>query len=456
MQTKAKNQIDMTQGSIPKNIIRFAIPLMATSFLQLLYNAADVIVVGRFAGTQALSAVGSTGALINLIINVFMGLSVGTGVCVSRNFGAKDDAAVQRSIHTSITLAFISGIIITIVGVTFSGKMLILMDTPDDVIAQAELYMVIYFCGSIFNLVYNFGAAALRAVGDTKRPLKILAFAGLINVGLNLILVIPFNMGVAGVAIATISSQAFSMVLVLRCLVKSKGSLHLDFKKLRIHKEEFIQTVKVGLPAGIQGSMFSISNVLVQSAINYFGSVVMAANAASGNIEGFIFVALNSLHQADITFTSQNIGAGKYKRVRRCLPTCMGISLLVALCVCLPSFIFAEQLISLYNTDLEVIAMGVTRLRFLALVYFLWGIMDVIVGQMRGCGSYLIPTIMSIIGICLFRVFWILVVFENFKTMTVLYYSWPISWIFTILLLLPFYFAISKKLPKEDLEHPIN
>ena len=308
--------MDMTQGKMLPQIIAFAGPLMLTGILQLLYNAADVVVVGRFAGAQALAAVGSTGALINLIINLFMGVATGAGVAVARAYGANDYRLIQKSVHTAVTIAIIFGFVVMGLGQVLTRPMLELMDSPADVIDLAELYMRIYFAGMPASMLYNFGAAILRAVGDTRRPLYYLTVAGIVNVLLNLVLVIAFRMSVAGVAIATVTSQVISMVLVIVCLLRTDGAIHLDLKQLRINGAQLKEIFRVGLPAGLQGSLFSISNVLIQSSINSFGSIAMAGNSAAGNIEGFIYTAMNAMHQANLTFASQNLGAKQYSRVR--------------------------------------------------------------------------------------------------------------------------------------------
>lgn len=446
-----KNQIDMTKGSIPKNLLKFAMPLMATNMLQLCYNAADVIVVGRFAGTQALSAVGSTGALINLLLNIFMGLSVGTSVCMGRAFGSKDDERMHKVLHTSVAFAFCAGVFINIAGLIFAKKLLLLMNSPDDVIDLSALYMRIFYCGSIFNLVYNFCAAAVRSVGDTKRPLRILALSGLVNVCLNLILVIIFDLGVAGVAIATITAQFLSMIQIVKYLLKQDNGLKLEFKKIKFHKEEFSQIFRIGLPAGIQGSLFATSNVIIQSSVNSFGSSVMAGYAAAGSIEGFLYQGFGSLHQANVTFTSQNMGAGQYKRVRKSLPKSLITVSIFSLVFCSILYIFAEPLISLYASDADVIAIGIYRTRFLCPFYIIWGFVDNLVGLMRGLGSSLAQTIISIIGICGGRVFWIFVVFEQFKYIETIYYGMVFSWSITLLMLLPVCLLILKRIPRENM-----
>ena len=404
--------MDMTSGALLPKILIFSGPLILTGILQLLYNAADVVVVGRFAGATSLAAVGSTGSLINLIINVFMGLSVGTSVMVARYYGAGDVRMVQDTVHTSILVALLSGIVVGIFGFVMAKPILRLMDSPDDVIDLAALYVRIYFVGMPFNLLYNFGAGILRAVGDTKRPLYYLTISGAANVILNLILVIVFHMGVAGVAIATVVSQAISMVLVLLCLIRTQGIIHLDLKKLRIRKSPLLGIMQVGLPAGLQGSLFSISNVLIQSSVNSFLSTAMAGNAAASNLEGFVYTAMNSIYQADLTFASQNYGAGKKDRVKSVLWNCLGTVVVIGLGLGLLFMAFDRTLLSVYNQDPAVIDFGVLRMHIILPTYFLCGMMDVMVGQLRGIGYSIMPMIVSLTGACLFRIVWIMTIFS--------------------------------------------
>lgn len=445
----------MTNGPLLMKLIRFSIPLILSGVLQLLYNAADIVVVGRFAGAQALAAVGSTSSLINLIVNIFMGLSVGASVVVAKGWGAGDKKVISQTVHTAITLAGIGGFLLMGVGIFFSGTFLTWMGTPLDVLPGATLYMQIYFAGMPFNLLYNFAAAVLRAVGDTKRPLYFLTLAGLVNVGLNLILVIVFDMSVAGVALATITSQAISMTLALRCLMKSDNAIRLNLKALRIHKKPFLQILQVGLPAGIQGSLFSISNVLIQSAVNSFESIAMAGNAAASNLEGFVYTSMNAFHQADITFASQNMGAGKPRRVKRVLWLCLGLVTTVGLIMGGGMNLFAQPLLSIYNSDPLVISFGVRRMAIICTFYFLCGWMDVLVGQMRALGCSILPMCVSLTGACLFRVVWIYTIFAANPTPECLYWSYPISWTLTALTHLVCYLKVrQKKLPKEAIREP--
>ena len=440
-------EMDMTSGALLPKILIFSGPLILTGILQLLYNAADVVVVGRFAGATSLAAVGSTGSLINLIINVFMGLSVGTSVMVARYYGAGDVRMVQDTVHTSILVALLSGIVVGIFGFVMAKPILHLMDSPDDVIDLAALYVRIYFVGMPFNLLYNFGAGILRAVGDTKRPLYYLTISGAANVILNLILVIVFHMGVAGVAIATVVSQAISMVLVLLCLIRTQGIIHLDLKKLRIRKAPLLGIMQVGLPAGLQGSLFSISNVLIQSSVNSFLSTAMAGNAAASNLEGFVYTAMNSIYQADLTFASQNYGAGKKDRVKSVLWNCLGTVVVIGLGLGLLFMAFDRTLLSIYNQDPAVIDFGVLRMHIILPTYFLCGMMDVMVGQLRGIGYSIMPMIVSLTGACLFRIVWIMTIFSmpQFHTLQMLYISYPVSWGLTFAIHMICYLTIARK-----------
>ncbi len=426
-----KFEMDMTSGSLLPKIIRFSIPLMLSSLLQLLYNAADVVVVGRFVGDTALAAVGSTGSLINLIVNVFMGLSIGTGVLVAQSYGAGDDKRMEKVVHSSIALGLIGGFLLTFVGIFLARPLLQLMGSPEDVIDQAVLYIRIFFGGMTANLTYNFGAAVLRSVGDTKRPLFILAATGVVNVILNLVLVIVFHLGVAGVAIATIVAQYLSCIAVIVLLMRATGSIHFSWSKLRIDLKTMLQMLKVGLPAGLQGTIFSISNVLIQSSINSFGSVVVAGSSAAANLEGFVYVGMNAFYQAALTFVGQNAGAGKYERIRRIQACCLGCVITVGLVMGCGVYLLGNQLLQIYTTSPDVIAAGKVRLLYLAAPYFLCGIMDVMVGMLRGLGTSLVPMCVSILGVCGVRIVWIFTVFQVLHTPESLYFSYPISWIAT-------------------------
>ncbi len=449
--TKPRHGIDMTHGSIFSKMISFSVPLIITNLLQIFYNAADMVVVGQFAGPQALSAVGSTGSLTYLIINCFIGLSVGAGVTVSRYFGAKDTENIDKTLHTAMATAVISSIFASIFGIIACRPLLEFMQTPSDVIDGATLYMRIFFLGMPFNLVYNFGASMLRAIGDTKRPLKYLAISGVVNVLLNLFFVIVLKISVAGVALATISAQALSSIFVVSCFLKGDSELKLDFKKIKIHKYHFTQIIKIGLPAGIQGSLFSLSNATIQSAVNSFGSIAVAGNVAGGNIGSFLYTAMNCVGQAALTSAGQNIGAKNYKRARSGLYYGAGVILLIGATLGLFFYIFAPTVVGFYNSDPSVIEIGVSRIRLLVPFYVFCGFMDLIVGQLRGMGSSMPPTIISLLGICAFRLLWVAIVFPIFGTLVSVYWSYPISWIITSAGQYVLFLIVSKKYPKEDL-----
>lgn len=445
-------EIDMTTGALLPKVLLFSGPLILSGMLQLLYNAADIIVVGRFAGAQALAAVGSTGSLINLLVNLFMGLSVGASVVIARSFGAGDLPAVRRGVHTAVTVALVSGLLVGIMGFLMAHTLLEWMDSPEDVIDLSTLYVRIYFCGMPFNMLYNFGAAILRAQGDTRRPLYYLTIAGLVNVALNLLLVCVFHLSVAGVAIATIISQLISCVLVLVCLLRSDGPTRLDLSSLGIHLQTLKDILRVGLPAGLQSCLFSISNVLIQSSINSFGSIAVAGNSAASNLEGFVYTAMNSIHQAAITFASQNYGARQYARVRRTLWVTLGTVFVIGLSLGLLVWCFGTPLLSLYNRNAEVIHFGLLRMGIILPVYFLCGMMDVMVGQLRGIGYSIMPMIVSLTGACLFRIVWIMTIFSvpAYHTLQVLYLSYPVSWLLTFAVHFLCYLVVARRMPRKD------
>ncbi len=444
-QTK-KYEIDMCHGPLLGKILVFYIPLMLSGILQLLFNAADIIVVGQFAGNESLAAVGSTGALINLIINLFIGLSVGANVLVARYYGANQQTELKEMVQTAIATSVISGILLVFVGFFVAKPALTLMGTPDDVIGQSVLYMRIYFAGMPFMMAYNFGAAVLRAVGDTKRPLYYLLIAGIVNVILNLIFVIYFSMNVAGVATATVISQAISAVLVIRCLLKTDGVYKLELKGLKISMDKLGKMFKIGLPAGVQGALFSISNVLIQSSVNSFGSVAMAGNTAGSNIEGFVYTSMNAFYQSAISFCGQNYGAKEYKRVGKALFICEVLVILVGLLLGNGAYLAGGTLLKLYSSDPEVISYGILRMRYICVTYFLCGMMDVMVGGLRGIGYSIMPMLVSLTGACLFRIVWIYTVFQEVRTLPCLYISYPISWILTFSVHLICFLIVYKKL----------
>ena len=440
-------QIDMINGPLAGKILLFALPLMLSSLLQLLFNAADVVVVGRFAGKEALAAVGSNGSLINLFVNLFIGLSVGTNVVIARDLGAGKHENVKKSVHTSVSLALIGGLILAVAGFFLSRQMLELMSSPPDVIDLSALYLRIYFLGMPGNLLYNFGAAILRAQGDTRRPLYYLTAAGVINVVLNLVFVIYFHMSVAGVALATIISQYISAVLVLLTLMREEGIMHLNLKELSLDWHSVKRIMRVGLPAGLQSTLFSISNVVIQSSINSFGSSVVAGSSAAGNIEGFIYVCTNAFHQAALTFVSQNHGAGQTKRVDRIAILCLCYGSCMSLVIGNLIYHFGAPLTSLYAPgETEVIAQAVVRLGYVAAFHFLCAFMDIMVGILRGLGHSVVPMIVSLIGSCAFRLLWIATVFQLYPTPSCLYISYPISWAITALAHVIFFFIVRRSM----------
>lgn len=451
MGAKKSYKIDMCHGPILKKMLIFTIPLMCSSILQLLFNAADIVVVGHFAGNNSLAAVGSNTALIGLLTNLFLGLSIGSNVLVARYFGAKKSKELQNTVQTSILLSIISGALLTIIGVVGAKQILIWMQTPEEVLGLATLYLRIYFLGMIATMLYNFGSAILRAVGDTKRPLYFLSIAGVINIILNLIFVVGFNLDVAGVAIATVISQCVSAVLVTLCLIHEEGAIKLDIRKLHINKEVFIDILKIGLPAGFQGILFSLSNVIIQSSINSFGATIMAGNSAAANVEQFVYVSMNAFHQATISFTSQNMGSKDYKRIKQIL-------FKGQLCVITVGVVFGNLvtlsghvLLGIYSSSEEVIQAGMIRLGIVSRTYALCGIMDVMVGALRGIGYSILPMIVSLIGACGLRLVWIATVFQidEFHTIQTVYASYPITWIITSLVHMLCFALAMKKLTKE-------
>ncbi|MBR6237663.1 MAG: MATE family efflux transporter [Lachnospiraceae bacterium] len=423
-----KYEMDMCNGPILGKILIFTLPLIASGILQLLFNAADMVVAGRFAGSVALAAVGATSSLINLLINVFLGLSVGSNVVIAHFYGAKMDKEVSETVHTSVMLALIGGVFLCIVGLLAASPLLRLMGTPEEILPHSVAYMRIYFIGMPVMLLYNFGAAILRAVGDTRRPLYYLTFAGVINVILNVIFVVFFKMGVKGVAFATIISQAVSALLVLRVLAVSESVIKLELSKLSVNKDKLLRIAKIGLPAGFQGSLFSISNVLIQSSVNSFGAIAVAGNTAAMNLEGFVYNSMNAFHQTAISFTGQNMGARKHDRVKKILVSCLGCVLVTGIVMGLLSYVFGERLLSMYSKDAEVIDYGLKRMAVIMLTYYLCGIMDVMVGTLRGMGYSIMPMIVSLMGACVFRIIWIFTVFRLIHTPKCLYISYPISW----------------------------
>lgn len=446
MSKSNKYEIDMCNGSIMDKLISFSIPLMLSSILQLLFNAVDIVVVGRFSGSQALAAVGSTSALISMFINLFIGVSLGANVLAARFYASGRAKEMSETVHTAITFALISGIVMSFVGIFFAKGALGLMDTPEDVIDQSALYMRIYFTGMPFFMLYNYGAAVLRAVGDTKRPLLFLIIAGVTNAGLNMFLVIVFHMGVAGVAIATVISQLISCVLVLRCLYKTDSIYQLRFSKLTLKWRYLKQIFLVGIPAGIQSTVINFSNVLLQSSVNSFGSIAMAGYTAANNIFGFLYAAVNSVTQACMSFTSQNFGVGKWKRMDKVLINCIILSVSVALILGGGAYIFGPDLLKIYTSDPEVIQCGMEVLLYTTVTYFMCGLMDLFPGALRGMGHSAVPMILSVIGTVGTRIVWIFLIFPAHRSLDILFISYPASWIITIILQVICFLSVRKKL----------
>ena len=439
----------MCNGSILDKLISFSIPLMLSGILQLLFNAVDIIVVGRFTGSEALAAVGSTTALINVFVNFFIGISLGSNVLAARFFAAGKDKEMSETVHTAITLALISGVGMGIIGVLAAKGALMLMDTPDNVLNLSTLYMRIYFVGMPFFMLYNYGAAILRAVGDTKRPLLFLIISGSVNVVLNLIFVIRFHMGVAGVAIATVISQAISCVLVLRCLYRTESSYQLGFSRLGMKAKYVKQIFQVGVPAGIQSTIINFSNVLLQSSVNSFGSVAMAGYTAANNILGFLYVSINSVTQACMSFTSQNYAVRRFKRMDKILLECLGLTVAVSLVFGGGSYLFGSELMHIYTKSADVVACGVDIMLYTTVTYFLCGMMDLFPGALRGMGHSAVPMILSVIGTVGTRIVWIYLVFPYHRALDFLFISYPVSWLLTIIMqVICFYFVRKKEISK--------
>ena len=435
----------MSYGKMLPKLLSYTIPLMLSGILQLAFNAADLIVAGRFGGDTALAAVGSNGPLVTLIVNVLVGIGTGVSVLVARYYGAKDAKSMKETVQTAMLCAFYGGIIIAVAGFFISGPLLRLMGTPAEVEPLAARYLKIYFCGMPIIAVYNFASAVLRSVGDTKRPLIYLTIAGFINVGLNLFFVLVFDMPVEGVAIATVTSQIVSGYLTLRCLIKTDAIYKLELKGMRFSMAQFKIIARIGIPAGLQGSVFSVANVLVQSSINSFGAAVMAGASAAGNIENFIFCAQNAFSQSAVTAVSQNFGAREYERTKKAVYLCIALAATVSVILSVVSFLFRYELIGIYTSDAEAIAAGVKRFSIIATSFFMGAIMDVLSGALRGHGYGVLPTVISFTGCCAFRVVWLYTVFAAHHTMFTLFIIYPISWIMTAIVSGSCYFALRNK-----------
>lgn len=424
----SKKVVNMLEGPLLGPIFLFAMPLFITSVLQLAFNAVDIIVVGKFTGHHALAAVGATGPVINLLVTMFMGISLGASVIMGKNVGARDFKNAQDTLHTAIGISILGGILVLFAGIFTAMPLLRLMQTPPEVIELAGEYLKIYYIGMPGFMVYNFGSALLRAIGDSRRPMYFLTISGIFNVICNLIFVIVFKMGVAGVAIATSISQYIAAALTVASLLKADGYMKLSFDKIRISKDKALGMMKIGLPAGFQGALFSISNILIQSGINSFGSVVMAGNTAAGNLEGFVYMGMNAVYQTSLSFTSQNMGAKQYDRVKKIFWTCVRVVIVVGLVLGVGAWIFGDKLLRLYTDEPEVIKYGVERLGVVSATYFLCGIMDTMVGGLRGMGYSITPMIIGLTAVCILRMIWIATIFQSIHTPVVLYLSYPLSW----------------------------
>ena len=431
---KSVFEMDMCSGPLMGKLISFAVPLILSSNLQLLFNAVDIIVVGKYSGSHSLAAVGSTTALINLLITLLIGISLGTNVLAGRFYACHDEEKMQQVVHTSMAFALAGGTVIGLLGILGSGPALHLMGTPDSVLKDALLYIRVYFLGMPFFMMYNYGAAVLRAVGDTKRPLLYLVIAGILNAGLNMILVIVFHMGVLGVAVATVISQIVSCLFVLKCLLKTDGCYKLHIEKMKINTDYLLPLFRIGLPAGIQSLVINFSNVLLQSSVNSFGDIAMAGYTAANNIFGFLYVTVNSFSQTCMSFMSQNYGAGKRKRMDRVFWDCMLLSVGVTLTLGCGVYYFGEQILGIYTPSPQVIQCGMEVFLYTTTTYFICGIMDLIPGAMRGVGYSTVPMILSVIGTVGVRIFWIYCVFPTHHALDILFISYPLSWIITVIM----------------------
>ena len=444
----------MTGGPIIKNVWLYTIPIILTGILQLLFNAADLVVVGQFCGSIYVAAVGATGALINLITNLFIGLSVGAGVTVAHGLGSGRSNDVRKTVHTAIPTAIISGIILTVIGVFGARTFLKLMDTPPSVLVLSAKYMRIYFLGITASMLYNFGSAILRAAGDTRSPLVYLTIAGVLNVILNIIFVVAFGMDVDGVALATTLSQCLSAFLIIRELCRRTDACRLDLRKMKIHAVQLKKIFRIGFPAGIQGSLFAISNVIIQSSVNSFGPIVMKGNAAAQNIEGFVYMSMNSFHQTALNFTGQNYGAKKFDRIKRITTVCLISVFLTGLVLGMLMHIFDRPLLSIYITDdKRALKYGVIRIAYICMPYFLCGLMDVVTGLIRGIGSSLLPMIITVVGVCGMRIVWIYTIFRipKYHSLQSHYLSYTISWTITFAAELIVFIILMKKRQKQKI-----
>lgn len=450
---KKSYEIDMCSGPLLPRILLFAFPLICSGVLQLLFNAADIIVVGRFAGSHAMAAVGATSSLIALLVNFFIGISVGANVLIARFCGGGDYDDAQETVQTALWTAVAGGVLLVVIGVAAARPMLEWMATPDEVLEQAVLYMRLYFLGMPATMLFNFGAAVLRAVGDTRRPLYFLLISGVANVCCNLFFVIRLGMGVAGVAAATVIAQCISAGLIVLCLTRMDGMCHVDLKNIHFHRDKFSRMMLIGLPAGLQSVIFNVSNVLIQSSVNSFGATVVAGNTAASNIEGFVYISMNALYQTSLSFTSQNLGARQFKRIDQILVRCLVIVTVIGLVMGNGAHLLGPHLLGIYSDEADVIAFGMERLGVVAVTYALCGVMDVVAGSVRGLGYSMLPMLVSIVGACVFRVIWIFTVFRMLHTQFSLYVSYPISWVLTITAHLVCYCIVRRKVRQRAEAH---
>ena len=448
--TKSK-EIDMLNGPLYKKMLFFMVPIILSSMLQLLFNAADVIVVGRFAGGDSLAAVGATSATVALVVNFFVGFTVGINYVVAKDYVSKTEKEVQKDVHTAIASSLIFGIAVGILGIFGSRTLLRLINTPDNIIDLASLYLSIYFSGLPAIALYNSGASIVRSVGETKGPMYYLIAAGVLNVILNLFFVIVMKMNVEGVAIATTVSNYLSCVLMMRSLIREEGSLRLDLRKLTIDRRSLAEIVDTGVPSAVQSSMYGITNILIQSAINSLGTVVIAGSAAASSIENFVYLLSSISGNVMMTFMSQNVGAKKYSRIELVMKTATILCALITLGGGIILFVFREQLIGLYTSDPEIMEVGCYRLRFISLLMWLDIIMGCYSGALRGLGKAKQSMLISICAICGFRVLWIATVFSHLvHEYIVILVAWPISWVLIIIIDFFYYKRVRNTFPRED------
>lgn len=449
---KSTYEIDMLNGPLLGKILVYAVPLMISGMLQLTFNAVDLIIVGQFAGSNAMAAVGCTASLTNLMVSLFIGISAGVNVLIARFYGANQKEALKEVVHTSVAISIVAGLFLILVGIIASKPILALMGTPDELIDSAAIYMQIYFAGMPFIMLYNFGSAILRGVGDSRRPLYYIAVAGVVNVILNIVFVRFMNMETAGVALGTVLSQMVSVILLIRTLLKTEGPYKLILSEVKITKDKLILMLRIGLPAGIQSCLFSFSNVLLQSSVNGFGASAVAGNTAAGNIESFVYTAMNSFYQTALSFVGQNYGANKIRRIKKISFICIGLVTVFGAALGYTALFLGNSLLKVYGANAEEISYGLIRLKIVCSTYFLCGIMDTLVGIMRGMGYAIMPMLVSLTGACLLRVVWVMTVFQAYKELNVLYTSYPVTWFVTASIHLICLLLVYQKIKKSHSE----